>query len=54
MKKIEFDDVYLEIPDELVKEEKSNKELVISESRTVKLSLEELQKRLEETQALHL
>lgn len=52
---IEFDDVYIELPDELVKE--PNKEIDDEknfESKTMKLSLEELQRKLEETQSLHL
>lgn len=56
---IEFEKVYLEYPDELElsdeqKEIDENEELILIESRTARFSLEELQKRLEETQALHL
>lgn len=46
MKVIEFEQVYLEIPEELIKEEE--------ERTTVSLSLDELKRRLEETQSLHL
>lgn len=51
---IEFDKVYLEYPDELVnaEEEKEYQELVMN--KTQRLSLEELQQKLEETQSLHL
>ena len=54
---IEFDKVYLEYPDELVnaeekEAEKEYQELVMN--KTQRLSLEELQQRLEETQSLHL
>ena len=55
---IEFDKVYLEYPDELVnaeeekEEEKKYQELVMN--KTQRLSLEELQQKLEETQSLHL
>ena len=55
---IEFDKVYLEYPDELVnaeeekEAEKEYRELVMN--KTQRLSLEELQQKLEETQSLHL
>lgn len=55
---IEFDNVYLEYPDELInaeeetEAEKEYQELVMNE--TQRLSLEELQQKLEETQSLHL
>ncbi len=55
---IEFDKVYLEYPDELInaeeekKAEKEYQELVMN--KTQRLSLEELQQKLEETQSLHL
>lgn len=56
---IEFDKVYLEYPDELVNAEEEEKEaekeyqeLVMN--KTQRLSLEELQQKLEETQSLHL
>ena len=54
---IEFDKVYLEYPDELVnaeekEAEKEYQELVMN--KTQRLSLEELQQNLEETQSLHL
>lgn len=52
MKKIEFDQVYLEIPDVLKKEEPEIEEE--KEPTIVSLSTEELQRRLEETQSLHL
>ncbi len=52
MKKIEFDQVYLEIPDVLKKEEPKMEEE--KEPTIVSLSTEELQRRLEETQSLHL
>lgn len=61
---VEFDSVYLEYPDELEKEEETEElasdEEAVQEyedmvmSRTQKLSLEELQQKLEETQSLHL
>ena len=52
-----FDKVYLEYPDELVnaeekEAEKEYQELVMN--KTQRLSLEELQQKLEETQSLHL
>ncbi|MCI8794643.1 MAG: hypothetical protein HFI73_04625 [Bacilli bacterium] len=55
---IEFDNVYLEYPDELInaeeetEAEKEYQELVMN--KTQRLSLEELQQKLEETQSLHL
>ena len=54
---IEFDKVYLEYPDELVnaeekEAEKEYQELVMN--KTQRLSVEELQQKLEETQSLHL
>ena len=55
---IEFDKVYLEYPDELVnaeeekEAEKEYQELVMN--KTQRLSLEELQQKLEETKSLHL
>ncbi len=55
---IEFDKVYLEYPDELInaeeekEAEKEYQELVMN--KTQRLSLEELQQKLEETQSLHL
>lgn len=52
MKKIEFDQVYIEIPDIMKKDEP-----VIAEEKEptiVSLSTEELKRRLEETQSLHL
>ena len=64
---VEFEKVYLEYPDELVQEqaedeEQEKKEFSKAEegyqdmvlSRTQKYSLEELQKKLEETQSLNL
>ena len=54
---VEFENVYLEYPDIYEKEseekdyEKEYQEVIF---RTQKLSLDELQKRLEETQSLHL
>lgn len=48
---IELDEVYLELPDIL---ENSQNEKDLMEFKTAKLSLEELEKKLEETQALHL
>lgn len=50
---VEFENVYLEYPDVYEIEEESQ-DLTVTESRTAKLSLEELQRRLEETQSLHL
>lgn len=52
MKKIEFEQVYLEIPDVLKKETPEIEEE--KEPTIVSLSMEELQRRLEETQSLHL
>ncbi len=52
MKKIEFDQVYLEIPDVLKKVDPKIEEE--KEPTIVSLSTEELQRRLEETQSLHL
>ena len=55
---IEFDNAYLEYPDELInaedetESEKEYQELVMN--KTQRLSLEELQQKLEETQSLHL
>ncbi len=47
MRTIEFKQVYLEIPEELeIKQNEENMEIT--------LSMEELQRRLEETQTLHL
>ncbi len=46
VKIIEFEQVYLEIPEELLKEPE--------EKAQVSLSLDELKRRLEETQSLHL
>lgn len=46
MKVVEFEKVYIEIPEELAKEEE--------EKTTVSYSLDELKRRLEETQSLHL
>lgn len=57
MKIIEFEQVYLEIPDVMTKEEAKNEEPIIDEEKEptiVSLSMEELQRRLEETQTLHL
>ena len=54
---IEFDKVYLEYPDELVNEEEKEAEKEYQElvmNKTQRLSLEELQQKLEETQSLHL
>lgn len=62
-KVVEFEEVYIEYPDANVKDDKhvekeekkeESENTVLVESRTTKLSLEELQKRLDETQALHL
>lgn len=61
-KVIEFENVYLEYPDELemkVEEQEVLDELAEEEkeaalTRTQKFSVEELQKKLEETQSLHL
>jgi len=46
-KKIEFNDVYLEFEEDLVEEKKE-------EEKEHKMTLEELQKKLDETQSLHL
>lgn len=66
VKIVEFENVYLEYPDEAeltdetkeVEYENQDNELVenndIKESRTTRLSIEELQQKLEETQTLHL
>lgn len=60
---VEFENVYLEYPDELENEEvtesKQDEEALkeyenMVMNRTQKLSLEELQQKLEETQSLHL
>ncbi len=53
-KKVEFENVYIEYPDELELNDKKKQEEVDEEAIAEKLSLEELQKRLEETQSLHL
>lgn len=53
-KKIEFENVYIEYPDELILDEEEKIEEVNDKPKAEKLSLEELQKRLEETQSLHL
>lgn len=55
--KVDFEDVYLEYPDSLDNEEeikKEESEEQVELTNTTKLSLEELQKRLEETQSLRL
>lgn len=54
--KVDFEDVYLEYPESLENEEEQVKENEEQEemTNTTKLSLEELQKRLEETQSLRL
>lgn len=52
MKKIEFEKVYIEIPDVMKKDEP-----VVDEEKEptiISLSIEELQRRLEETQTLHM
>ncbi len=57
MKIIEFDQVYLEVPDVMQKSEPQHEEPKIEEEKEptiVSLSMEELQRRLEETQTLHL
>lgn len=59
VKIIEFEKVYLEYPEELEKKDEEVKpqdieENILEENSTTKLSLEELQRRLEETQSLHL
>ena len=54
---IEFENVYLELPDDYeLKEEKkeSTNDNSKEEENTIKMSLEELQRKLEETQSLHL
>lgn len=48
---IEFDDVYLEYPDNLKNTPDEEKKEIVN---TTKISLEELQKKLEETQSLRL
>ncbi|MBO5475387.1 MAG: hypothetical protein J5982_02640 [Bacilli bacterium] len=53
--KIDLEDVYLEYPESLEDEEEEKVREVQEEiTSTTKLSLEELQKRLEETQSLRL
>lgn len=54
--KVDLEDVYLEYPESLEDEEEAQKQEVQEEeiTNTTKLSLEELQKRLEETQSLRL
>lgn len=57
MKIIEFEQVYLEIPDIMKKEEPIKEDPLVDEEKEptiVSLSMEELQRRLEETQTLHL
>lgn len=61
VKIVEFENVYLEYPDELENvEETQEQEEAMQEyeemvnGRTQKLTLEELQRKLEETQSLHL
>lgn len=68
VKVVEYENVYLEFPDEYELEDTSKEveeikleeieveeeEQVIRESRTQRYSLEELQQKLEETQSLHL
>ncbi len=49
--KVDLEDVYLEYPEVLENEDEGKKEDNIN---TTKMSLEELQKRLEETQSLRL
>ena len=51
---LEFESVYLELPDDYELEEEENIEEQEELSITTKLSLEELQRKLEETQSLHL
>lgn len=51
MKLIEFDQVYLEVPEDTKKEKVSPK---TEKPKVVSMSAEELQKKLEETQSLHL
>ncbi len=46
MKVVEFEQVYIEIPEELVEERE--------ERTNVSMSIDELKRRLEETQGLHL
>lgn len=56
MKIVEFEKVYLEIPEVMQKEE-PKEEIVIDEEKEptiISFSTEELQRRLEETQSLHL
>ncbi len=48
---VEFEDVYLEYPENLENEITEEKKEIVN---TTKLSLEELQKKLEETQSLRL
>lgn len=53
--KVDLEDVYLEYPEALEDENEDRKQEVKEEiTNTTKLSLEELQKRLEETQGLRL
>ncbi len=70
VKVVEFEDIYLEYPDDYELQDETKEvqkyrvdeeeqetltnESVISESRTTRFSLEELQQKLEETQTLHL
>ncbi len=61
VKIVEFENVYLEYPDELENEEETKEQEEAMQEyeemvngRTQKLSLEELQRKLEETQSLHL
>ncbi|MCH5166258.1 MAG: hypothetical protein J1F35_00060 [Erysipelotrichales bacterium] len=51
---LEFESVYLELPDDYELDEEENIEEQEEMTITTKLSLEELQRKLEETQSLHL
>ena len=52
---LEFQEVYLELPDEYeLKDEKKSVQEIDGENKITKMSLEELQRKLEETQSLHL
>lgn len=55
-KVVEFEKVYLEFPEELENVAPEEEKVEVEEKifKTTKLSIEELQKRLEETQTLHL
>lgn len=56
IKVVELEDVYLEYPEEVIltSEEETKEEKEVLESYTTRLSKEELMRRLDETDTLHL